>query len=115
MTTNARPFRDLALALSGPIVWAAHFFVVYGLEATVCTRAASPILTMQLIVSCATAVAIVVLAVFTLHRLRVPPSENDALFFLNRISIFLALISIGAVLAVAVSATQLSACLQLAG
>ena len=115
MTAKARPFSGFVLALTGPMVWAVHFFVVYGAESVVCTRAVSPAITMQWILAVATATAVAGLAAFLIRRFRKRPSEPEALAFLNEISVYLALISIGAVLAVTASTLRLSACVQPAG
>jgi hypothetical protein len=37
MSTSPRPMRDLLVALFGPIVWAAHFFALYLIQAFTCT------------------------------------------------------------------------------
>ncbi len=37
MNTQPRPMSDLVLALTGPIVWAAHFFFLYLAEAFLCS------------------------------------------------------------------------------
>lgn len=115
MTANARPFGGFVLALTGPIVWAAHFFIVYGLEAAVCTRADSPAATMQWITAAATTTAVGGLAALLIRRFRKPPTESGAFRFLHEISTYLTLLSIGAVLTVAASALRLPACVQPAG
>jgi hypothetical protein len=37
MATSRRWLADLAVLLAGPLVWAAHFFSVYGADALICT------------------------------------------------------------------------------
>ena len=37
MSAHPRPMSDLLLALTGPIVWAGHFFGVYLTEALLCS------------------------------------------------------------------------------
>ena len=115
MTSKVQPLSGLLLALLGPIVWAVHFFVVYGLEAVLCTRASSPVFAMQMIVAAATAAAVASLGAFLIQRFRKPPNDNEAGAFLRTVSIFLALISIGALVGVAASAVHLSACVQPTG
>ena len=115
MNAKSAPFSGCVLALAGPIVWAAHFFIVYGLEAAVCTRADFPATTMQWIIATATATAVVSLAAPLIRRFHQTPTESEAVRFLHEISIYLALISIGAVLAVAASVLRLSACVQPVG
>jgi hypothetical protein len=36
MTPRVQPVTDIVLALSGPLIWAAHFFVLYLTEAFAC-------------------------------------------------------------------------------
>lgn len=112
MSAKTAPFSDFVLALAGPIVWAAHFFIVYGLEAAVCARAESPAFTMRWIVAAATAAAVAGLAALLIRRFRKQPSEPEAFRFLHKVFVYLTLISIGAILAVAASTLRLSACVQ---
>ena len=111
MTTEAQPLSRLLLALTGPILWALHFFTVYGLEAVVCARAHFPIAAMQWIVAIATTAAVAGAVAFLIWRFRQRSMETDVVSFLREIAIVLALISIGAILVVAASALQLSPCL----
>ncbi len=115
MISTAQPLSGLLLTLLGPIVWAAHFFAVYGLEAVVCTRAPSPVLTMRMTVAVATAAAVASLGAFLFQRLRKPPNDSEAGAFLRTVSVLLALISIGALVGVAASALYLPACMQPTG
>ena len=115
VTAKTAPFSGFVLALAGPVVWAAHFFIVYGLEAAMCTRASSPAFIMRWIVAIATAIAIAALAAFVFRCFLKLSSEPESLSFLNTISIFLALISIGAILAVGASNFHLSACVEPTG
>lgn len=111
MIAKAQPLRWLLVALTGPILWAAHFFVVYGLEAVVCANARFPIATMQWIVAIATAAAVAGAAAFLIWRFRQRSAEADVLAFLREISLVLALISAGAILVVGATALQSSPCL----
>jgi hypothetical protein len=116
MTAKARPLSDLLIALAGPIVWAAHFFVIYGVEAVICTRAAVPFRAMQGISIVATAIAIGLLAVLLIRQYRTQRRRGgDAAAFLRDISVWLAVISIGAVAGVALSALRLPVCVPPAG
>jgi hypothetical protein len=115
VTAKVRPFSGFIFALMGPIVWAMHFFIVYGLEAAVCAKVRSPALTMRWIIAVATAAAVMGLAAFLIRRVRKRPREPGALGILHEISVYLSLISIGAILVVAASALRLSACVQPAG
>jgi hypothetical protein len=112
VNAKSAPFSDFILALAGPIVWAAHFFIVYGLEAAVCATAESPTLTMRWIIAAATATAVAGLVALLIQLLRKLQNGSEALRFLHKVSLCLSLISIGAVLAVAASALRLSACVQ---
>ena len=112
MTRNVRPFSsDLIWALAGPIVWAAHFFLVYGVEAVICTRTASPSVAMRWIIVAATAVALGLLIVVVLRQWR----TRDADAFLRQVQITLALISMAAIAGAAISGLSLPACVSPAG
>jgi hypothetical protein len=110
MSAKAQPLGRLLLAFTGPILWAAHFFVVYGLEAVVCVNARFPIATMQWIVAIATAAAVAGAFTFLIWRFRQRSAEADVLAFLREVSLVLALISIGAILATGASTLHLPAC-----
>jgi hypothetical protein len=112
VNAKSAPFSSFVLALAGPIVWAAHFFIVYGFEAAVCARSETPTLTMQWIIAAATATAVAGLVALLIRLLRSLPHRSEAFRFLHKVSLCLALISIGAVLAVAASGLRLSACVQ---
>jgi hypothetical protein len=114
MKARVRPFSVLVLTLAGPIVWAAHFFVIYGMEAVICARVAEPADVMRWISIAATAVAFGLLVAFLIRQYRVR-SLDDAAPFLREISVWLAVISIGAVAGVGLSALRLPACVPPAG
>ena len=112
---HTRPMSDFVWMLAGPIVWAAHFFLVYGVEAVICTRAASPVTTMRWIVAVATALALGALVVFIFRTLAARRKDSPVAIFVPDVSIALALLSIGAVAGVAVSGLTLQACVPPAG
>lgn len=111
MTRNVRPFLDFLWALAGPIVWATHFFLVYGVEAVVCTRADSPSVAMRWIVAGATAVALCALIIVVMRQRK----DRDAALFLREVSIILAFVSMAAIAGAGISGLSLSACLSPAG
>lgn len=116
MTGETRSLSDFLWVLAGPIVWAVHFFVVYGPEAIICTRLGSPAYAMRWIVSVATAAAIGTLFIFFLRkRNRRREKSRDTAAFLNDISIALAWISMAAVAGVAAGSLSLPACTAVAG
>ena len=116
MTTNAQPFSEFLLALLGPMIWAGHFFVVYGTEAIICAKASSPTNTMLWIVTVTTVLATAGLTVLLVQRFRVKRTRGgDALHFLDHISIYLVMISMAAIVAVAASALHLPVCLPIGG
>ena len=111
MMRNVRPFSEFLWALAGPIVWAAHFFLVYGVEAVICTRAASPSVAMQWIVAGATATALGALIIVVIRQRK----AQAAVLFLRQVSIILALVSMAAIAGAAISGLSLSACVSPAG
>lgn len=112
---SVRPFSDFLWALAGPITWAAHFFLIYGVEAAVCTRASSPALVMRGIVAGATLLALGALAVFLVRMLRQRRHASEAASFLPAISAILALVSMAAIAAAALAGLTLPACTPPAG
>lgn len=114
-TKNVRPLGDFLWALAGPIVWAAHFFLVYGVEAVICTRTSSPTLMMRWIVAAVTAAALSALALSLFRALRQRRQQSGAASFLPDISAALALVSIAAISGAAVAGLTLPACAPPAG
>jgi hypothetical protein len=112
MTSQPRPLSDLVGSLIGPIVWAAHFFAMYGAEALICTEGVG-FQNMRLFAAAATAIAVGILAVAIVrNRQRMLPSDGRVPA-LREISNTLSLISIGAVLAVALPAAIIPTCVTL--
>jgi uncharacterized membrane protein YgdD (TMEM256/DUF423 family) len=103
------------IVLAGPVVWAAHFFVLYGAEALVCTQAASPSRALQWVNIGATAVALAALAALLIRQYRSRQKNDDADAFLRSASLWLALISAGAICGTMLSAWRVAACLPPAG
>ncbi len=112
MTSQPRPLTDLIGSLIGPIVWAAHFFEMYGAEALICTEGVG-FQNMRLFAATATAVAVGVLAIAIVRNRRPMPPSEGRVPALREISNVLSLISIGAVLAVALPAAVIPACVTL--
>lgn len=107
---NARPLSltHLLIALTGPIVWAAHFFILYLAEAFACGAGATAI---RWIGAMATIGALAVLAVWGgrrgAHTSDVQPSADVGL----SIALPLALLSIVAILWSAMPLFLLPACM----
>ena len=116
MTAGARPLGDFLACLYGPLVWAAHFFIVYGAESVLCVGVSSPATAMRWTVFGATAIALSAIAVrLTRSVFSDQNGSTDARRFLRTVRNWLAILSAAAVLAVAVSATHLTACVSPAG
>jgi hypothetical protein len=116
MTTAVRPVSEFLACLYGPVVWAAHFFVVYGSESIVCTGSSSPASTMWFTTVGMTAIALAAIAAPLARSVRVDPeSDPEARRFLMMLRNSLAILSAAAVLAVAVSALRLNVCVSPAG
>ena len=114
MTDTRRPLRHFIGALAGPIIWAAHFFVIYGAEALVCRRMSSPLPSIIWIVGVATTLALVALLTKLARDYRCQ-QDKACDPFLYRLSTALILISAGAVVAQALPALRLPACTAIAG
>lgn len=116
MTAMVRPVSEFLACLYGPIVWAAHFFVVYGAESIVCTSSSSPASTMWFTIVGMTAIALAAIAAPLARSVRVAPeSDREVQRFLMMLRNSLPILSAAAVLAVAVSALRLNACVSPAG
>lgn len=113
--TAARQDRSIAAliaCLAGPVIWAAHFFLLYGLEAPLCSRAGftNPAALFGTIASVATAGALAALTIVLTMLLRRAARRGST--FLNRIATGLALLATAGVLWVAMPAVLLQACAQ---
>jgi hypothetical protein len=116
MTAGARPFGDLVASLRGPIIWAVHFFVVYGAESVVCIGASSSTGAMRWTVFAATAIALVAIAAPHVRGVeRGRAGDPAAQRFLGSVARWLSFLSAAAILAVAAAAMRLSACVSPAG
>jgi hypothetical protein len=116
MSAEARPLGDFLACMYGPIVWATHFFIVYGAESVMCLGASSPATAMRWTVFGATAIALAAIAIpLARSVLSGQHGDTDARRFLRTVRNWLAVLSAAAVLAVAVSASPLTACVSPAG
>jgi hypothetical protein len=116
MTSSARPFGDFIACLYGPVIWAVHFFIVYGAESVVCAGASSPASVMRWTVFVATAIALIAMAVSYVRSVRTGRiSDLGAQRFLRSVAGWLAILSAAAIVAVAAVAMRLSACMPPAG
>jgi hypothetical protein len=108
--------RELVLSLAGPIVWAAHFFVMYAAETLVCIGAAPSRGQFLTIAIPGTTAALIGLAVFIAWQLRFgsharpTAREGDGSWFLRRASAALAALAMLAILWSAVPVLLLPAC-----
>jgi uncharacterized iron-regulated membrane protein len=114
MTSQPRPLSDLIGSLIGPIVWAAHFFVMYGAEALICINGGPGLSNMHLFAAGATAIAVGILlaAIMWNRRSRHPHDRAPAL---RNVSNILSLISIGAIAATALPAAVVPTCMNPGG
>jgi hypothetical protein len=109
MTSQSRPLSDLISSLIGPIVWAAHFFVMYGAETLICINGGLGLPNMHLFAPAATGIAIGILlaAIMWNRRSRHPYDRTPAL---RNVSNILSLLSIGAIAATALPAAVVPTC-----
>jgi hypothetical protein len=113
MTSSARPFGDFIACLYGPVIWAVHFFIVYGAESLVCMGASSPASVMRWTVFAATAIALIVIAVLYVRSVRTGRvGDVGAQRFLGSVAGWLVMLSAAAIVAVTAAAMHLSACLS---
>jgi hypothetical protein len=115
MSARTSPLSAFLACLRGPMVWAAHFFVLYGAETLVCMLASSPATAMRLTVLAVTAMALAILVAPLLCAGNARVDDREAQSFLRTLSIWLSTLSAGAILASAVAAWRLGACLSPTG
>lgn len=117
---KARPLADLLLLVVGPVVWFAHFTVVYGTEALICTPPVTTGRVMIWIGTAATLVALAVLIVFAAMLLRTRPAtekqaDGTGAAFLRGAALLLALLSAVGVIWTAFPIAVLPVCAPPAG
>jgi hypothetical protein len=114
MIRRARPFGDFVLCLLGPMVWAAHFFVVYGAATLVCTGTGAAARYLPWIAAVATAIALASLGAFLAwqiqSRLKRRRRPDESTHFLNDVAIALSALSVLAIFAVVWPVFHLPAC-----
>jgi hypothetical protein len=117
--TRGRPLADLLQLFAGPVIWFAHFTVVYGAEALLCTPPASSPRIMIWLGAAATIAALAALAAFAAALVRRPAAEpvdqHTGAAFLHRAALLLALLSAIAVIWVFFPIAVLRACTTAAG
>jgi hypothetical protein len=114
VSSQSRPLSDLIGSLIGPIVWAAHFFVMYGAETLICINGGPGPSNMHLFAAVATAIAVgILLAAIIWNRRSL--HQQDRAPALCHISNILSLISIGAIAATALPAAVVPTCMNPAG
>jgi hypothetical protein len=120
---TVRPTSELLMSWVGPAIWAAHFFVMYGSEALICTRVAPGVrdALFATVAISATALAVAGLVAFVVRRHAGTGSGAraghgaDDLAFSRWLSIGLALLSVLAVIWVALPALLAAPCQPYSG
>lgn len=117
--SRVRPLGDLLQLFAGPAVWFAHFVVLYGAEALICTPPLASPRAMSWIALVATLAAIAALGAFVAMALRRPVPDpanrrHDAAF-LRGTALLLAVLSAVAMVWAAVPAALLPVCAPPAG
>ncbi|AMJ62987.1 hypothetical protein [Bosea sp. PAMC 26642] len=107
MSKPTLPMMRAASALTGPIVWAAHFLIIYALESILCRADAGPWHTFVVMV--ATAIAAAVLVLHAARQLRSLPIEGVN-GFLPRAALTLDGLSMLAIALAAAAGLALPAC-----
>jgi hypothetical protein len=116
--TRSRPLSDFIQILTGPVIWFAHFIVLYGAEALICTPPFEQPSTMMWISAASTLGAIGALGAFATFAVRRPSDTSrtrSAATFLRAASLLLALLSAIAVIWVALPTLVLPVCAPAAG
>lgn len=111
---KAKPISDFLWVLSGPIIWAVHFFSIYLVEALLCTASMPSGSAMTAATSILTGAAL--LAMFAIVAHRIPLSEiglnsaHDEKGFLAFLTAILVILSALAVIWVTIPGVWLSVC-----
>lgn len=105
-TVIARPGLVLRW-FAGPLIWAAHFLVVYGSESLACTRGGSH----ALVMIATTIVAMGALAAVIALALRRQRASGQGAAFMDTVALALGFLSATAVLATTVPALLIPACM----
>ena len=117
-TPRVRPLADFLQVFTGPGIWFAHFTVVYGTEALLCTPPVSPRV-MAWIGAAATLAALGALGAFAAALMRRPATEpldeHTGAAFLHRAALLLALLSAIGVIWASFPIAVLRACTSPAG
>jgi hypothetical protein len=98
--------------LAGPLVWAAHFLVVYASESVLCTRGAGAGAHLTLIALATVAGLAVLFAAFVSRRraLAVSAANDPSVTFMEQVAAALSLLGGLAIIWTALPATLLSSC-----
>ena len=106
------PISALTVArwLAGPLVWTAHFFIVYAAESLICSRGGGATAHL-LLVAAATIAGLLVLLAVTAYSWRMA-SEQDAAApaFMDKVAAGLGLLGVLGMIWTALPATMLSSC-----
>jgi hypothetical protein len=113
--SRVRPLGDLLRLFVGPAVWFAHFVVLYGAEAMICTPGLAAAGAMTWAAAIATLAALAMLAGFSVLVLRRPAKTHGGAIFLRRATVLLAMLSAIAVIFVALPVAVLPVCGSAAG
>lgn len=117
--SRVRPLSDFFQLLTGPGIWFAHFVVLYGSEAYICTPPVVAPGAMTWVGGAATLTAIAALAAFATCVMRRPGVEPDSRHtgaaFLRGATLLLMLLSAIAVIGVAFPIAVLPVCAPPAG
>jgi hypothetical protein len=116
--SRAQPLSAMFQMLTGPVIWFAHFVVLYGAEALICTPPLASSGAMTSVTIAATLAALVALGIFAAIVMRRPATasrnHSDA-GLLRSVSLLLALLSAIAVTWVALPTAILPVCAAPAG
>jgi hypothetical protein len=113
---HAQPIPALTAArwLAGPIVWGAHFLIVYASESVICTRGGGASMHLMLL-GAVTAAGVLVLLATTAHSWRTASapasSAEPGSVFMEKTAVALGLLGMLALLWTALPAALVPACL----
>lgn len=111
MRAQRVPFGALLRWLGGPLIWAAHFLLVYASESLVCTRGGGGSHLLIVVAASVAAVAALVAIIIRGPRAARATPERPGAVFMDVTSAFLGVLCLIAVLWIVVPAMLVPACL----
>jgi hypothetical protein len=110
MQSSPLPVLTVTRWLAGPLIWTAHFLIVYASESLVCTRGGGAATHLVLVAAATLAGLIVLLAVISQSRRAASDHNAPGQAYMDKVATGLSLLGMLGLIWTALPATLLSAC-----